>query len=75
MPGEPGKVVDCPNCRGHKVLNKRRCNVCVGTGRVEYQERDGFVTAPAGSWLPARRPGRTGYQVVLFGGPKQAQTR
>lgn len=70
-----GKPTNCPNCGGQGKLNKRQCIVCQGEGRVEYQEKDGITTAPAGSWLPLRRRGQSGYIIVLFGGPKLSMTR
>jgi DnaJ-class molecular chaperone len=75
MQREIGKATDCPQCKGAKVVNKRRCPTCDGEGRVEFQERDGTFMAPAGSWLPTKRKGQSGYRICLFGGPRQAVTR
>src|SRR4051794_40584165 len=76
MQREIGTAQDCPNCKGKRFMSShRKCTVCNAEGRVEYQEKDGEIFAPAGSWLPTRRRGRTGYLIVLWGGVKQSQVR
>lgn len=72
---EIGKPTDCPSCNGQGKLLKRTCIVCNGEKRVEVQFESGEIRAPAGSWLPTRRRGSTGYVVVLFGNARQHQTR
>lgn len=64
---EVGKATNCPECRGAGKTISRRCPVCDGDGRVEYQEQQGELRAPAGSWFPTKYRGQTGYRIVLFG--------
>jgi RecJ-like exonuclease len=72
---EVGKATPCPNCRGEGKLAKRRCLVCRGEKNVEYQESNGHIVAPAGSWLPTNRRGSSGWIIVVFGKHKQEMTR
>lgn len=75
MQREIGKATNCPNCNGEGKHLKRQCPVCNGEKRVEAQERLGELSAPAGSWLPTRTRGRTGYVVCLFGSAIERMTR
>lgn len=79
---EIGKAIDCPNCGGRGFLASGKpkgkpiaCPVCHRERRVEYQENDGNLSAPTGSWLPTRRRGASGWLVVIFGRGVQAVSR
>lgn len=75
MSREIGKATDCPNCNGTGILAKRRCMVCKGEKKVEYQVQSGFIMAPSGAWLPTKRRGESGWLIVVFGPAKQEMRR
>jgi hypothetical protein len=76
MEREIGKATACPHCLGvGKLAGKKKCPVCAGEKRVEYQTSESGFAAPAGSWLPTKRRGSTGYLIVLWGPARQALNR
>lgn len=75
MNPEVGTAIDCPNCHGKGKLGLKKCRVCEGTGRVEYQERHDMLHPPAGSWMPTGQRGKTNYLMVVWNPKPQSRTR
>jgi hypothetical protein len=74
---EEGEVINCPSCHGSKIEKggKLPCTACKGGGKIEYSRVGGALTAPAGSWFPTKRRGKSGWLICLFGPEKSEMQR
>ena len=72
-----GEVIECPACLGSKFEGNKKipCRSCRGEGKMEAARSDSQVRAPAGTWFPTTRKGKTGFLICLFGPDKEETIR